>query len=268
MGAYSVPVQVTCADSTISLQGPGVGTPTLTMGLKINVPLSDLIKTLAQFQGLAAEAPIAPKSLPFLAPEDPEEVVFSAAIAQIEVAKKEEEENMIGSAAWEVVPKPLTLTETESKCHGIKILNLLKGLRTRDIEHILGTTVGPVSKCNVSECVALVTFTQVEHAQCAVQKYDGGILEVKTESSKEDPDRIRLTPVPWHANGPVLQQMLEEHIGSLQQCHFRRGENWLTMAQVNKVPPEFTKAGNSEKPEYKVNFKGSIIKVVFDAQVG
>eukprot|EP00931_Biecheleriopsis_adriatica_P123056 TRINITY_DN98112_c0_g1_i1.p1 TRINITY_DN98112_c0_g1~~TRINITY_DN98112_c0_g1_i1.p1 ORF type:complete len:291 (+),score=60.87 TRINITY_DN98112_c0_g1_i1:89-961(+) len=281
MGAHSVPVRVACGETSISMQGPGKGAPTLSMGLNLSIPIEELLKAMVTFQSFSEESSPATRvekrvevkpevvsaqnvPKPFLLPEDHETPVDDTAADKV----RPPGEDMgpppgldpppapsgppLGlSANWESIPKPLSLTAEESQCCSVKIKNLLKGLRSRHIQHLLTSEVGEVSKCNVADCEAIVTFKAAEHAQNMVRMYDGGVLEVKVDSDKEDLDRVRLKPL-WQSNGGC--HLLEAYMGPLTECHFRRGDAWLTMVKVNKW---------EKKSDYKVDFKGSIIGVAF-----
>ena len=137
------------------------------------------------------------------------------------------------------------------ECCSIKVTNLVRGLKVRELEEVFASQVGPVEKCVVSEGQATISFGAAEHAFAAVQKYDGSVLEIAERGEKDGTRNLALIPIPWHNNGNSLRSLFAEFVYPLEQCHYRRGDRWLTLAEVSKV-----KEGNN-----KVEFKGSMIKV-------
>eukprot|EP00441_Pelagodinium_beii_P027349 CAMPEP_0197666704 /NCGR_PEP_ID=MMETSP1338-20131121/63510_1 /TAXON_ID=43686 ORGANISM="Pelagodinium beii, Strain RCC1491" /NCGR_SAMPLE_ID=MMETSP1338 /ASSEMBLY_ACC=CAM_ASM_000754 /LENGTH=260 /DNA_ID=CAMNT_0043245779 /DNA_START=8 /DNA_END=787 /DNA_ORIENTATION=- len=260
----------------------------MSMGLDISIPLEELVSVLAQFQAQSsppaqtALVPLPPRPATqprkpvFLAPEDsqdspseqPKDVQAPPGLVAMETVPLNGPRQLVpvsgppqhppqvqaitDGSMWEHLPPPPKAIMQEVA--SIRVSNLLKGLKSRDIKYIFEKEVGPITRCDVNDCVASVIFGTVEHAQQAVSRFDGGILEIMVDSSKEDANRVNLKPVPWHLTGYTLRQTLEQHVGPLFECHFRRGDAWLTMAQVSKVREQPSTKGKSE---YKVDFKGS-----------
>eukprot|EP00438_Fugacium_kawagutii_P001135 Skav218126 [mRNA] locus=scaffold759:298288:304652:- [translate_table: standard] len=164
-------------------------------------------------------------------------------------------------SAWEILP----LTREQLQCRSIRVTNLIRGLRARDLEEVFSSQVGPVEKCTVSEGEALIAFGETKHAFSAVQKYDGSVLEV----SDKDPGArsVMLIPIPWHSSGSALRQLFAEFVHRLEECHYRRGDRWLTLAEVQKArrschrSPRWVPGGAQVKGgNNRVECKGSIIK--------
>lgn len=269
MGAFSLPVRVSCSDAGLGLAGPQRDPClSLTLSLNLHIPLPELLASLIDLQkpsepGPEASRPSRPSaSQMFLMPEDPQlaskfdnRAVASAAsddVAGFSTERNSEAEVVQAQspqlAAWEVLP----LTPKQLECRVIRVSNLIRGLKVRELEEVFTAQVGPVEKVVVSEGFAQISFGAAKHAFSAVQKYDGSVLEVAERDERAGERNLSLIPIPWQSSGNALRQMFSEFLYALDECHYRRGDRWLTIAEVQKV-----KQGNNT-----VEFKGSIIKVV------
>mmetsp|Transcript_66236 Transcript_66236/g.158035 ORF Transcript_66236/g.158035 Transcript_66236/m.158035 type:complete len:287 (+) Transcript_66236:88-948(+) len=280
MGVFPLPIEVSCNSAGLGCAGLN-GEPSLSLNLnvKVEIPLPELLSALTAFSEAKPSAKPGEGKSWFLMPED-DEVLSRLAVKKTEpasvppppppkVAMKTPETGQVKveavqaqakstqlssqqsspSPAWEVLP----LTAKQLECSTIRVTNLIRGLTQRQLEGLFAGQVGPVEKCTISDSSAHISFTEKRHAFSAVQKYDGGVLEVQAEQDK-DARSLSLIPGPWGNTGAALRHMLSDIIGPLDQCHYRRGDCWLTVAEYGKV-----KTGHD-----KVKYKGSVIKVVLD----
>lgn len=267
MGAFSLPVRVSCSDAGLGLAGPQRDPClSLTLSLNLHIPLPELLASLMDLQKPNEPGPDGPEVRPrpsaasqmFLMPEDPQlaskfprRAVAASDDAGLTERNSEAEVVQAQSpqlAAWEVLP----LTPKQLECRVIRVSNLIRGVKVRELEEVFTSQVGPVEKVVVSEGFAQISFGAAKHAFAAVQKYDGSVLEVTERDDRVGERSVSLTAIPWHSSGNALRQMFSDFLYALDECHYRRGDRWLTIAEVQKV-----KQGNN-----KVEFKGSIIKVV------
>ncbi|CAE7541428.1 Por [Symbiodinium natans] len=155
------------------------------------------------------------------------------------------------------------LSINDLRCQTIRITNLIKGLKSSEVESVFSSKVGPVRDCNVRDTTARITFDAANHAKFAVDKFNGSILEATAGVEKQDSRVLQLQPVPWNSAGTVLREMLEKHFSYIidSDCHYRRGDCWLTFASVKKVQAGTAQTGD----QLKILYKGSIIKVVLDS---
>lgn len=163
-------------------------------------------------------------------------------------------------AAWETLP-----TLRNVGCRRVKVYNLMKSVRPRDVKSAFEKHVGPIDgECTINDCVGTLHFAHAEHALHAVEKYNRGILEVSSDRRKGDDEHVSLQADPWAANGPTLQQKMEELLWPLEDSQLRRGDGWLTLFRVSKAK----EAKRMEQPEsHQVDFKGSILTVKLDDTV-
>ena len=77
----------------------------------------------------------------------------------------------------------------------------------------------------MSKDTAQITFSSEELANVAVEKYDGGILEIASKK-EESGNSLVLHPNASNAN------CLEDRVGPLKKCQLRRGEGWVTVFSV------------------------------------
>lgn len=264
MAAFSLPVRVSCSDAGLGLAGPQRDPClSLTLSLNLHIPLPELLTSLMDLQkpsepGPEASRPCRPSaSQMFLMPEDPQlasKFDGRAVAASDDAGFTERNPEAVVQAqspqlaAWEVLP----LTPKQLECRVIRVSNLIRGLKVRELEEVFTSQVGPVEKVVVSEGFAQISFGAAKHAFAAVQKCDGSVLEVTERDERAGERSLSLTPIPWHSSGNALRQMFSDFLYALDECHYRRGDRWLTIAEVQKV-----KQGNNT-----VEFKGSIIKVV------
>lgn len=145
------------------------------------------------------------------------------------------------AGVWENLPPGQT----------VRVTNLLKGVKSKELKSIFEREIGPVHECMVSaDCQALVAFNCAEHAAKATENFDGAILEVSEALPKSDSARTTLVA---NNSGPGFKQRIESFLGPLSQIHFRRGERWMTLGVI---------APAKDKQEYRVDYKGSFISVV------
>lgn len=163
-------------------------------------------------------------------------------------------------APWETLP-----TLRNPACRRVKVYNLMKSVRPRDVKFIFEKHVGPVEgECTINDCVGTLHFMHVEHAHQAVEKYNRGILEVSSDKRKGEDEHVSLQADPWAADGPALQRRMEELLWPLEDSQLRRGDGWLTLFRVSKAK----EAKRMEQPEsHQVDFKGSILTVKLDDAV-
>ncbi|CAE7652928.1 KIN14E [Symbiodinium sp. CCMP2592] len=312
MGAFALPVQVSCSGTSFASSG---GQPSLALNMNITIPLVDLMATLADLQKASQasqQGPVQDDNRMFLEPEDLEiaSLMESRRVESKgqEVAPKESRE----VPQWELMPPPTP--QKDLQCQTIRITNLIKGLKSTEVESVFSSKVGPVRDCSVRDTTARITFDAANHAKLAVERFNGSILDTLPDVGRwqspagiephaaEQPrsrtlrarsrtpesytcslaavllfssvSRLQSTakaansprqPVPWNNTGTVLRDTLERHLGSEvdSDCHYRRGDCWLTLAAVKKV-----QAGTTQSPgtdSLKVLYKGSIIKVALDA---
>jgi len=234
--------------------------------MNITIPLVDLMATLADLQKASQasqQGPVQDDNRMFLEPEDLEiaSLMESRRVESKgqEVAQKESRE----VPQWELMPPPTP--QKDLQCQTIRITNLIKGLKSTEVESVFSSKVGPVRDCSVPDTTARITFDAANHAKLAVERFNGSILESNVAGEKPDSRVLYLQPVPWNNTGTVLRDTLERHLGSEvdSDCHYRRGDCWLTLAAVKKV-----QAGTTQSPgtdSLKVLYKGSIIKVALDS---
>lgn len=266
MGAFSVPVRVSCSGG-LGVAGPS-GAPSLSLSLNLDISVAELLASFLEVQrsnepGIPSGKPGAEEETKsvFLLPEDPE---VASNLRLKDESTKSKDASKTGSevvtvqaqspqlAAWEVLP----LTPAQLSCRTVRVTNLIRGLRKWELQDAFTSQVGPVESCVVSESFAQIDFSSAEHAFSAVQKFDGSLLEVAEESQNSAKDRnVSLIPVPWSGKGNVLRQLFSNFVHPLEQCHYRRGDRWLTLAEVSKV----------KEGQNKVEYKGSIIKVTLDS---
>ncbi|CAE7815061.1 unnamed protein product [Symbiodinium sp. CCMP2456] len=86
----------------------------------------------------------------------------------------------------------------------------MKSVKSRDVQYIFEKHVGPIEKCVLTDCVASIQFTMPDHARTAVERYDGGILEISTDKKRSDDTLISLAVSPWAHDGLALRSKLEE----------------------------------------------------------
>jgi len=165
----------------------------------------------------------------------------------------------VALAQWELLPPTLPLKE--SGCQTVRVTNLIKGLKRNEVEGLFASEVGPVQKCIVNEASASaqITFDTARHAAMAAERFNGSILEAPSRTDKQDPRVLSLKQLPWHSAGTTLRETFERYFCPLVECHYRRGECWLTFASVSKV-----KELPDKKDEPNPSHKGSIIQVVLD----
>eukprot|EP00435_Cladocopium_sp_Y103_P011131 s3635_g2.t3 len=218
MGAFSLPVRVSCSDAGLGLAGPQRDPClSLTLSLNLHIPLPELLASLIDLQK----------------PSEPGLNGLMTTLSWLRSSTTEQLHQL----------RPMT-------CRVIRVSNLIRGLKVRELEEVFTAQVGPVEKVVVSEGFAQISFGAAKHAFSAVQKYDGSEVAERDERAGER--NLSLIPIPWQSSGNALRQMFSEFLYALDECHYRRGDRWLTIAEVQKV-----KQGNNT-----VEFKGSIIKVV------
>ncbi|CAK9029322.1 RRM domain-containing protein, partial [Durusdinium trenchii] len=162
--------------------------------------------------------------------------------------------------SWETVP-----ALRNPSCRRVKVYNLMKSVRPRDVKSLFEKYVGPIEgDCNVSDCVGTIHFVSAEHAQMAVEKYNGGILEMSTERRKGEEEHITLTATPWGQDAAHLRGSIEELLWPLADSQLRRGDGWLTLFRVSKAK----EAKRTEQQEsHQVDYKGSILTVRLEEAV-
>lgn len=162
-------------------------------------------------------------------------------------------------APWETLPI------RNPSCRRVKVYNLMKSVRPRDVKLIFEKHVGPIEgECTITDCVGTLHFVHAEHAHQAVEKYNKGILEVSSDRRKGEDEHVILQADPWTASGPALQQRMEEFLWPLEDSQLRRGDGWLTLFRVSKAK----EAKRMDQPEsHQVDFKGSILTVKLDDTV-
>jgi len=165
------------------------------------------------------------------------------------------------SLTWE----PCPAIRSSAINRRVKVYNLMKSVRPRDVKFIFEKHVGPVEgDCSIQDCVSTVQFMNAEHAQLAIEKYNGGILEVSSDKRKPEDEQISLQAAPWGADGPELQRRMQELLWPLEDSQLRRGDGWLTLFRVSKAK----EAKRTEQQEsHQVDFKGSILTVKLDDTV-
>jgi len=172
------------------------------------------------------------------------------------------------SSPWEsmapVAPPMTSIASSSSRgsFHRVKVGNLVKGLKTEDLLHLFSKQIGPVVDCSFlkGSAAAMVTFENVEHAQEAVRRYDGGFLE---KSRGQNEVLVTLAPSPWQKNGADLRHVLEKCVGRLlEECQFRRGEGFLSIFHTGTY-----KELSRNEHQMQAQMKGAMITVTRDSDV-
>eukprot|EP00434_Breviolum_minutum_P006619 symbB.v1.2.005843.t1/scaffold343.1/size224757/20 len=256
----------------------GQSSPTISVGLNLDIPVNDLLSALLSYQqSLAPESNMpTPKFKGMQKPlEPPKPPIVQEAPPPVERAVEASAPGP-GALTWEPCPPALR--------RRVKVYNLMKSVRPRDVKFIFEKHVGPVEgDCSIQDCVSTVQFMNAEHAQLAIEKYNGGILEVSSDKRKPEDEQISLQAAPWGADGPELQRRMQELLWPLEDsqlrqvetnatgnavqpmCGFaRRGDGWLTLFRVSKAK----EAKRTEQQEsHQVDFKGGILTVKLDDTV-
>lgn len=147
---------------------------------------------------------------------------------------------------WEQLPTSPTFNR-------VKVSNMVKRIKAQDLQKVFSRYVGPVCDCTLREDVATITFWNSEHAYVAIEKYDGGTLEMSTDKSK-GADGIFL-----FAKDANFRETMENRLGPLGQCQLRRGEGWITLFRRNMAEQL-----KREDVLNMIDFKGTIITVDLD----
>ncbi|CAJ1395081.1 unnamed protein product [Effrenium voratum] len=240
-----IPVQTAC--SGVELHSKNLGekiVPAITVSLSIDIPVEELIEALTSFQ---QGHPPQPNELPSTFMEKPRKALSS------QEKPRKEMHMQVGpppglTAQWE------TLAPNMRIFNRVKVSNLVKRLKSQDVQSIFERHVGPVAHCSLVEDSASITFLNSEHASTAVEKYDGGVLEVSTDKSLSGSDAILLFP-----KDGSFRRTVEDRLGPLTQCHLRRGEGWMTLFRG-----AITKQLKREEALNQIDFKGTVITVALD----
>jgi len=263
MGQFSLPIHVSCVKSQICSKDAdpaGQSSPTISVGLNLDIPVNDLLSALLSYQqSLAPESNMpTPKFKGMQKPLEPPKppIVQEAPPPPVERAVEASAPGP-GASTWEPCPPVMR--------RRVKVYNLMKSVRPRDVKFIFEKHVGPVEgDCSIQDCVSTVQFMNAEHAQLAIEKYNGGILEVSSDKRKPEDEQISLQAAPWGADGPELQRRMQELLWPLEDSQLRRGDGWLTLFRVSKAK----EAKRTEQQEsHQVDFKGSILTVKLDDTV-
>ncbi|CAJ1427841.1 unnamed protein product [Effrenium voratum] len=256
MGQFPLPIHVSCVGCTIQSKeiasSPGVG-PTISLGLNLDIPIHELISLLMAYQRqTTAEQAPADLNVPtpkFAFEKSQHDIEPQDAPSQLESRPE------LSNAGWERL-RPMSTSR-------VKVYNLMKSVKARDIKCTFEKHVGPIEECVLTECVASIQFVSAEHARLAVDRFDGGILEMSTDKHRGEEEVVTLSAMPWHADGASLRRMMETSLWPLKDSQLRRGDGWLTLFQISKAK-EAKKSDQQES--HQVDFKGSILSVQFDTE--
>lgn len=248
----------------------------MSLSLEISIPLEELLRNLEQFttlqtavdsQAEALDIKIAEtRATSFLLPE--EDCRLQVPAVPLRPSTGDTEQGLLlQQGSDNKIPRPPPVLgeidghqleqafagvwENLPEGQTVRVGNLLKGVKSKDLKSIFEREIGPVHECIVSaDCQALVAFSCAEHATKAAEDFDGAILEVSEALPKSDSARTSLVP---NNSGTGFRQRIESFLGPLSHTHFRRGERWMTLGVI---------APAKEKMEYKVDYKGSFVSVV------
>ncbi|CAK9085255.1 Uncharacterized protein C1840.07c [Durusdinium trenchii] len=234
----SIPVQTACSGVEIRSKTTGSGpsektVPTISMSLSIDLPVEE-----QQHSPQPDEVPTAfdsRKALP----------TASAQAENLGLRIPQPQLHNTGAPPRLVAPSAAETNEAEADLMTPALAGGLPGtaqalngtasgpdLAVGDIEHghqddevqmVFERYVGPIAQCTLIEDACSITFMNADHAQAAVDRYDGGVLEVRTDKSVPGEALILY---PKDSN---FRRTVEDRIGPLQQCHLRRGEGWMTL---------------------------------------
>jgi len=273
----SIPVQTACSGVEIRSKTLGKGVsekavPAITVSLSIDIPVEELLAALTYFQQAHPPQPDAvPNAFAEKATGGRKEVKqsqgYSAAAGPPGLAAPPPAMDDGGAVAkvGAMVPPPGLTAQWEtlnaippsmrSMFTRVKVYNLVKRLRYQDVQYAFERHVGPVAQCSLADDCASIAFVSPEHAQAAVERYDGGVLEVSTDKSIPAQDSLCLYP-----KDASFRRTLEDRLGPLSQCHLRRGGGWMTLFRGDA-----TKQLKREEALNQIDFKGSVIAVSLDA---
>lgn len=274
----NIPVQTACSGVEIRTKPGDKSGTTISVALSIDLPVEDLINALTVFQSSHSPSP-QPEELPerglfeaqkvqpvqgpgyttpgLKAPEQP----MKAAIPQ-QVMPRE-----TGAARSNLAPPPGLTAQWEtlgsnamcpatgprSLMTRIKVTNLVRRLKAQEVQAVFERYVGPITACNLVEDAASITFMSAEHAQAAIDRYDGGVMEVRTDKSAPG------DPLVLYPKDSTFRRTLEVRLGPLTECHLRRGEGWMTLFRGS-----ITKQLKREEALNQIDYKGSLINIALD----
>lgn len=270
----NIPVQTACSGVEIrGAQSHEKGGAKISLALSIDLPVEDLIAALSIFQQ-SNERP-SPEELPS---------VFEAHKAQAQVGgytspmKVSEPQKAMAresgpsgqsgprsnlapppglTAQWETIGAPLASLGAgaghRSMMTRIKVTNLVRRLKSQEVQTVFERYVGPITHCNLMEDAASITFLSPEHAQAAIDRYNGGIMEVRTDKSAPG------EPLILYPKDSTFRRTLEDRLGPLTECHLRRGEGWMTLFRGS-----ITKQLKREEALNQIDFKGSLLNISFE----
>lgn len=233
-----IPVHTACAGVELTHKTLGSKTcPAITLSLCIDIPVEELIGVLSNFQqgfrGPEATTQ-APQFRGYGRPQGPLQVSQQPCLSAF------------SGRTWEQLPTPPIFNR-------VKVSNMVKKIKAQDLQKVFSRYVGPVCDCSLREDVAMITFWNSEHAYVAMEKYDGGTLEMSTDKSK-GADGIFL-----FAKDANFRETMENRLGPLGQCQLRRGEGWITLFRRNMA--EQLKRQDALN---QIDFKGTIITIDLD----
>eukprot|EP00435_Cladocopium_sp_Y103_P046919 s1487_g13.t1 len=160
------------------------------------------------------------------------------------------------TAQWETIAPLASLgagTGHRSMMTRIKVTNLVRRLKSQEVQTVFERYVGPITHCNLVEDAASITFLSPDHAQAAIDRYDGGVMEVRTDKSAPG------DPLVLYPKDSTFRRTLEDRLGPLTECHLRRGEGWMTLFRGS-----ITKQLKREEALNQIDFKGSLINISFE----
>eukprot|EP00435_Cladocopium_sp_Y103_P063444 s779_g25.t1 len=241
-----IPVHTACAGVELTHKTVGNKTcPAITLSLCIDIPVEELIGVLSNFQqGFRGPEPPNPEASQFQGGPTcarPQGQQLSQ-VGQPPCPPR----FPLGHGPWEQLPAPPSFNR-------VKVSNMVKRIKAQDLQKVFSRYVGPVCECSLREDVATITFWNSEHAYVAMEKYDGGTLEMSTDKSK-GADGIFL-----FAKDANFRETMENRLGPLGQCQLRRGEGWITLFRRNMAEQL-----KREDALNQIDFKGTIITIDLD----
>lgn len=269
----NIPVQTACSGVEIrAAQSHGShekGGTTISLALSIDLPVEDLIAALSIFQQ-SNERP-SPEDLPsvfeghkaqaqaggYTGPMKVTEPLKAAPAMARESGPRSNLAPPPGlTAQWETIAPPLASLGAgghRSMMTRIKVTNLVRRLKSQEVQTVFERYVGPITHCNLVEDAASITFLSPDHAQAAIDRYDGGVMEVRTDKSAPG------GPLILYPKDSTFRRTLEDRLGPLTECHLRRGEGWMTLFRGS-----ITKQLKREEALNQIDFKGSLINISFE----
>jgi len=270
----NIPVQTACSGVEIRTKPGDKSGTTISVALSIDLPVEDLINALTVFQSSHSPSP-QPEELPsglfeaqkvqqvqggYTGPMKAPEQPMKASIPQ-QVMPRE-----TGAARSNLAPPPgltaqwetlgsnaMCPTGPRSLMTRIKVTNLVRRLKAQEVQAVFERYVGPITACNLVEDAASITFMSAEHAQAAIDRYDGGVMEVRTDKSAPG------DPLVLYPKDSTFRRTLEVRLGPLTECHLRRGEGWMTLFRGS-----ITKQLKREEALNQIDYKGSLINIALD----